>query len=189
MKRLVLLATVLLSLVGFSVAQTVDEVAARTYLVTVAGIIQTELENHGELVMGDDSYHSRTRLEKMDNCRAELSIRRAYKISASTVRIETTSLSLGALDPYGIKMQKHWLQLPCTDKEDCILSSFCSQNSADGTVTDCTTRDRKRVSAFSMEFDGNADSAQRLEQAFRQAAFTCRHPASATMLEVVGRWK
>jgi hypothetical protein len=91
-------------------------------------------------------------------------------------------MSVGALDPYGIEMQqKHWLQLPCAEAQPCIFSTTtCSRKTADGIVTDCTTPSQKRADAFSLQFDGDADSAGRLLAAFRQAAETCRNPSSVT---------
>jgi hypothetical protein len=89
---------------------------------------------------------------------------------------------LGALDPYGIEMQqKHWLQLPCAGGQQCVFSTTtCSRKDANGIVTDCTTASQKRVDAFALQFDGDADSAQRLETAFRQAVETCRQPSRVT---------
>ena len=181
MKRLLLIAAVLLSLTGLSMAQPVEEGTSNASLVTVAGTIQAELEGHGERVLGKEIYRWSTRLEKMEDCRAEFSVRLTDNLAASTVHVETVSLSLGALNPYGIEFQKHWLQLPCAERENCVFSTTtCTQKSANGIVTDCTTPSQKQANAFALEFDGDAGSAQRLLQAFRQAALTCRQPARVT---------
>jgi hypothetical protein len=182
MKHSLTIAIGLLSLTGLLMAQPPEEVGSHASVKTVASAIQTELEAHGERVMGKDVYHWSTRLEKFEDCRAEFSVRVTSNLADSTVHVESVKLSLGALDPYGIEMQqKHWLQLPCAGGQTCIFSTTtCSRKSANGIVTDCTTASQKRVDAFSLQFDGDADSAQRLEAAFRQAVESCRQPSRVT---------
>jgi len=180
MKPSILIA-VLLSCTGLCLAQPVEEAANRASVKTVASAIESELEGHGERIMGKDTLHWSTRLEKVEDCRAEFTVRTTTNLADSTVRVESVSFSLGALDPYGIEMQKHWLQLPCADGSPCIFStSTCSQKSADGVVTDCGTANQKRVDTFALQYDGDADSAQRLEAAFRQAIESRRQPDRVT---------
>ena len=77
--------------------------------------------------------------------------------------------------------QKHWLQLPCADGQSCVFStSTCTRRSKDGIVIDCTTPSQKRVDAFSLQLDGDAESAQRLQQALREAVSACREPSRVT---------
>jgi len=181
MKRSLIISIVLISLAGLSLAQTPEESSSRASLKTVADSIQTELESHGERIMGKDIYHWSTRLVNVEGCRAEFSVRLTNNLNDPTVHIESVKFSLGALDPYGIEMQKHWLQLPCAESDPCIVSTVtCSQTSADGIVTDCTTASQKRIDAFSVQFDGDPASAQRLLLAFRRAAETCRQPSLVT---------
>lgn len=181
MKRLLPIAVVLLFLAGLSVAQPVEEATSRASLKTVEMAIQTELEGHGERILGKELYHWSTRLEKIENCRAEISVRLANNLAEPTVHVESVSFSLGALEPYGIEMQKHYLQLPCAEQQKCIFStSTCSRKTASGIVIDCTTPSQSRIHAFALQFDGDAGSAQRLQQAFRQAVESCRQPSLVT---------
>ena len=180
MKPSILIA-VLLSVTGLGVAQPVEEAVNRASVKTVAAAIENELQGHGDRVMGKDVLHWSTRLEKVEDCRAEFTVRTTSNLADSTVRVESVSFSLGALDPYGIGIQKHWLQLPCAEQGQCIFStSTCRQTSADGIVTDCGTASQKRVDNFALQFDGDADSARRLEAAFRQAVESCRQPTLVT---------
>lgn len=180
MKSSILLA-VLLSSTGLCLAQPVEDATPRASVKTVASAIESELQGHGERVMGKEMIHWSTRLEKVEDCRAEFTVRTVSNFAESTVRVETVSFSLGALEPYGIQMQKHWLQLPCADQNQCIFStSTCSQKSASGIVTDCGTASQKRVDTFALQVDGDAESAQRLETAFRAAVDSCRQPSRVT---------
>jgi len=182
MKHLLWICIGLLTFTGLSMAQPVEDGTSRAAVKTVASVIATELEAHGERIMGKEVYHWSTRLEKVEDCRAEFTVRTTNNLSDSTVHVESIRFSLGALDPYGIEMQqKHWLQLPCAGRDQCIFStSTCSQKLANGIVADCGTASQKRVDAFSLQFDGDADSAQRLEVAFRQAVESCRQPSRVT---------
>jgi hypothetical protein len=180
MKPSILIA-ILLTCTGLCLAQPVES-AHRASVKTVAAAIGSELESHGERVMGKEMIHWSTRLEKVEDCRAEFTVRTTSRLGDSTVRVESVSFSLGALDPYGIEMQqKHWLQLPCTDQRQCVFSTTtCSQKSAGGIVTDCGTANQKRVDTFALQLEGDADSAQRLEAAFRQAIESCQQPDRVT---------
>jgi hypothetical protein len=182
MKRSLSIAIGLLSLTGLLLAQPPEPADSHASVRTVASAIETELEGHGERIMGKEMLHWSTRLEKVEDCRAEFTVRMSNNIGDSTVHVETVSFSLGALDPDGIEMQqKHWLQLPCFDGQPCIFStSTCKQKSANGIVTDCGTANQKRVDAFSLQFDGDANSAQRMQAAFREAVESCRQPSRVT---------
>jgi hypothetical protein len=182
MKPLLCTAVVLLAFSGVSKGSPVEEAVPLPSLTNVAASIRTELEVHGDRAMGKDVYHWSTRLERIEGCRAEFSVRLANNLAEATVRIESVELSLGALDPYGIEMQqKHWLQLPCVNGQSCVFStSTCTQRSKDGIVTDCTTPSQKRVDSFSLQLDGDAESAQRLQQALRAAVSACRQPSRVT---------
>jgi hypothetical protein len=139
------------------------------------------LESHGERVLGRDVYHWSTRLEKMEDCRAEFSVRVINNFGEATTCTETVQFSLGALDPYGIDPQKSYLLLLCSGKENCVHStSTCSTKSKDGIVTGCTNASPKRLQSFMLEFDGDAASAARLEKAVRQAIDVCRAPKAVT---------
>jgi hypothetical protein len=180
MKPSILIA-VLLSFTGICLAQPVEAAASRASVKTVASAIESELQGHGERVMGKEMIHWSTRLEKVEDCRAEFTLRTISNLADATVRVESVSFSLGALYPYGIEMQKHWLQLPCADRNQCIFStSTCSQKSAAGIVTDCGTASQKRVDSFALQLDGDAASAQRLQAAFRAAVDSCRQPSRVT---------
>ena len=178
MKRSFCTAIVWLALSAISVEEAVPLASMRT----VAASIRTELEAHGERVMGKDVFHWSTRLEKIEGCHAEFSVRVANNLADATLRVESVNFSLGVLDPYGIEMQQnHWLSLPCRGGQSCIFStSTCTQKSKDGIVIDCTTSSEKRVDAFSLQLDGDADSAQRLQLALREAVSACRLPTRVT---------
>jgi hypothetical protein len=181
MKRTLLIAIALMTLTALSLARPMQEETPRPALKTVASAIQTELESHGERVLGKELYHWSTRLEKLEDCRAEFSVRLTSNLADSTVRVETVDFSLGALDPAGIEIQKHWLQLPCATLANCVFStSTCSRKYQDGIVIDCATASQKRVSSFALQLDDDNDSAQRLQQSFRQAVEACREPSRVT---------
>jgi hypothetical protein len=147
----------------------------------LASAIQTELENHGDRVLGQDAYHWSTRLEKMEDCRAEFSVQVINHFGEANTRTETVRFSLGALDPYGIELQKSYLVLPCSGIENCVYStSTCSTKNKDGIVSSCTSASPKRLPSFRLEFDGDAASASRLEHAVREAVDVCRAPKAVT---------
>jgi hypothetical protein len=77
---------------------------------TVASAIESELEGHGERVMGKEMIHWSTRLEKVEDCRAEFTVR----------------------------------------------------------------------TILALQLDGDAESAQRLQAAFRAAVDSCRQPSRVT---------
>ena len=182
MKRLHWTAALLLLLCGLSPAAPVEEAAHPPSLKLAAASIQSELEVHGERVMGRDVYHWSTRLERIEDCRAEFSVRLTNNLSESTTETESVSFSLGALNPYGIEWkQKHWLELPCNMGQTCIFStSTCTRRSREGIMSDCTTPTQKRVGAFSLQLDGDTGSVQRLEHALREAVAACRQPSSVS---------
>lgn len=176
MKRSVFTAFLLPFLASLGIAQ--PPPASRSVVLRdLAGTIQTELESHGERMLGQETYRWSTRLDRIANCRAELSVRVVSNLGESTVRTESVNFSLGAVEPYNIVLKKNWLELPCVSGQKCIFStSTCSRKSKDAIVTDCTTASQKRVESFSLQLDGDADAATRLEQAFRQAVALCREP-------------
>jgi len=181
MKHSILIAVVILSFSGLSLAQRVEEAPGHASVKNAVLEIETELDGHGERTMGKDTLHWSTRLEKVEDCRAELTVRTSLNLGDPTERVETVSFSLGALDPYAIGMEKHWLQLPCFDRNPCFFSTTtCSQKSANGVVTDCGTASQKRVDTLALEFDGDADSAQRLQAAFHQVVESCQQPSRVT---------
>jgi hypothetical protein len=142
--------------------------------------IASELQSHGARVMGDNLYSWHTRLEKLEGCRMEFSVRVASNLRDSTVNVQTVSFSLGALDPYSISIQKHWLQLSCMN-QDCVYSTTkCTRRSADGIEIDCSTPDQKWANGFALEMDGNEASALRMQKAFYEAVTSCRRPAQVS---------
>jgi len=181
-KALLCIAVVLALLSGLSLASPVEGTAHQPLLITAAASIRTELEVHGERVLGKDLYHWSTRLERIEDCRAEFSVRLANNMGAATLSIESVNFSLGALNPYGIEIQqKHGLKVPCRGGESCVFStSTCTRASKDGTVIDCTTPNQKRVDFFSIQLDSDEESAQRLQLALREAVSACRQPSSVT---------
>jgi hypothetical protein len=181
MKRSFLLAVALPYFAALLLAQTAGEAQPRVSLDKLAATIQTELDAHGERVLGHDVYHWSTRLEKIADCRAELSVRVASNVGEITVRTETVNFSLGALEPYSIGLQKNWLELPCAGGQKCIFSTTtCSRTTKDGMVIDCTTASQKKVDAFALQLDGDVAASSRLERAFRQAIDICRQPIPVT---------
>ena len=182
MKRLLWTAALLLSLCGVSLAAPVEQAAHPASLTTVAANIQSELEVHGERVLGKDAYHWSTRLEKIEDCRAEFSVRLSNNLAEPTVQVESVSFSLGALDQYGIEWkQKHWLELPCSERQACVFSTTtCTRRSKEGILIDCTTPNQKRGNTFSLQLDGDAASAQRLQQVLSEAVAACRQPSNVS---------
>ncbi len=176
MKRLRLLALVLLSLTPLLLAQPGQEIS-RSSLDNSATAIQAELESHGDRVLGKGLYGWSTRLNKIEECRAEFSVRVTSNTGEATVRTETVNLSLGAMEPYNIDLQKNWLVLSCVGREKCIFStSTCSSKTKDGIVINCATPSQKRVESINLEFDGDLAAGSRLEKAFRRAIDFCRAP-------------
>ncbi len=176
MKRLCLLALVLLSLTPLLLAQP-GLGNSRPSLDIWAAAIQADLDGHGDRVLGKGLYGWSTRLNKLEECRAEFSVRVTSNTGEATVRTETVNFSLGALQPYNIELQKNWLALSCVGGERCIFStSTCSSKTKDGIVINCATPSQKRVESINLEFDGDLAAGSRLEQAFRQAIDFCRAP-------------
>jgi hypothetical protein len=95
-------------------AQPVQE-ASRPTLRELESVIQAELEGHGDRVMGKDAYHWSTRLERFDNCRAQLTVTVTSTLRELIVRIDHVSFSLGAIERLEIEPQKNWLALPCAE--------------------------------------------------------------------------
>jgi hypothetical protein len=181
MKRLFLLVLIIPTLATLSLAQSTQDSHPRAGLQALSATIRTELESHGERMLGQETYRWSTRLEKMANCRVELSVRIASKLAEETVRTESVNFSLGAIELSTIELQKNWLQLPCTAREKCILStSTCSRKTKEGFVIDCTTTTQARADTFALQLDGDAAAGIRLDKAFRQAVDLCREPASVT---------
>jgi hypothetical protein len=181
MKRSLLLAIALPFFAALLFAQTAREAQPRALLNELAATIQTELQSHGERVLGHETYRWSTRLEKMADCRAELSVRVTSNLGETVIRTESVSFSLGALHPHSIELQKNWLQLPCAGGANCIIStSTSSRKTKDGMVLDCTTASQKRVDSFALQLDGDADASLQLERAFRKAVDACRAPIAVT---------
>ena len=181
MKRFLLVAIALPFCAALLLAQSVRDAQPRPLINELAGTIQTELEGHGERVLGQEIYHWSTRLEKIAGCRAKLLVRVTSNLAETTVRTETVNFSMGALQPYGIDLKKNRLELPCADGQKCITStSTCSRKTKDGMVLDCTTANQKKVDSFTLELDGDAVAALRLERAFRRAVDACREPIPVT---------
>jgi hypothetical protein len=182
MKNPLWVTVVLLSLTGLSIANPAPDAATAPAPTTVAMAIRTELETHGERVLGKETYRWSTRLESIEDCRAHFSVRVTSNLDEAIVHVESVTFSLGALDQYGIEMQQnHWLQLPCVSGQSCVIStSTCTRKSKDGIVIDCSTPSQKQASSFSLQLDGNAESAERLQRVLRQAVDACRQPTRVT---------
>jgi len=170
------IAVAVIAIAGILPAQSQQPAFSQTSLHNATGTIQSELEGHGERVLGRNAYRWQTRLEKQDGCRVEFSVRTQSNLSSSTVNVERVQFSLGALDPYSIEFDRHRLQMNCM-RTKCIFSTTtCTRTSAGGVVVDCTTPNQKRADGFALQVDGDAASVERLQQAFRQAVLNCRQP-------------
>ncbi len=181
MIRLPLLCLVLLSLTAPLPAQPAPEASSSPSIETLTVAIQTEFESHGDRVLSNGLYGWSTRLNKIEACRAEFSVRVTNTTGETSIHTETVSFSLGAIEPYGIALQKNQLALPCIGKSKCIFStSTCSTKSKDGIVIDCATPSQKRVDSIALELDGDVAAAARLERAFHQAVDLCRTPKPVT---------
>jgi hypothetical protein len=179
MKRLILLVLVLPSLAALLLAQPAQDAPPRAELQELEATIQTELQSHGDRVLGAEVYRCSTRLEKVAACRVEFSVRVVSALGDTTVRTETLNFSLGALEPYSIALTKNHLELPCAGGEKCVFSTnTCSKTTKDGVVTGCGTASEKHVDTFSLPLDGDAAAASRLERTFRQAIILCHQPRS-----------
>ncbi len=138
--------------------------------------IQAELDNHGDRVVDHGLFGWSTRLNKIEMCRAELSVRvtNTNNKDETSVRTETVNFSLGAIEPYEFQLEKNYLELPCARHEKCVSSSAtCISTTKGGIVIDCATQSRKRTESLLLEFDGDVAAAARLEQDFRQAVDFC----------------
>jgi hypothetical protein len=181
MYRLCLLALVLLCWGAPLAARAVDESTSPPRLEQLTAEIQAELQSHGERVLGRDVYRWSTRLEKVENCRAEFSVRVANKIGDAVMSTESVRFSLGALDRSKIAVQKSWLELHCAREEKCIFStSTCSKTSKDGIAADCSSASQKQAESFAVELDGDAASALRLQKALREAIDLCHEGKPVT---------
>jgi hypothetical protein len=179
MKHAPWIAVVVIALAGLSSAQSFTRASDAT-LRNASVAIRTELATHGSRVMGKDAYSWQTRLERLEGCRVEFSIRTVNNVVNPTVSVETVSFSLGAVDPYSISFEKHWLQLSCMS-DDCIYSTTQRMHpSADGSMGDSMTPTQTRARGFALEMDGDADSAQRLKAAIQEAVLDCRRPTQVS---------
>jgi hypothetical protein len=145
--------------------------------------LRTELAAHGERIIGKEMmYRWRTQLERLEDCHAEFSVHVTAKISDSTEKIETVQFLLASVDDNGIEMQKdHWLQIPCRGPVECVFSSAtCTSRSGNGVVMDCGSSSTRRLGYFSLQMDGDAESAQRMQQALRQAVQACRQTSQVS---------
>jgi hypothetical protein len=186
MKRPFLLVMLLSFLAALLLAQPAQDASPPAALRQLESSIQAELESHGERVMGNETYHWSTRLERIENCRAELRVRITSNFRLATVQDESVSFSLGSIELYTIEMQKSRLELPCARGEKCIFStSTCRTKTKEGLSVDCTTSSQKRVNSFALQLDGDPASAARLERDFRTAVRLCREPAEASTAPVV----
>ncbi len=177
MTRLPVLGVVLLSLTALLLAQPPQNASPRPSIDNLAAEIQSELNQHGDRILGKGLYGWSTRLNKIEDCRADLSVQVTDQTREATVHTETVNFSLGAIEPYSIELRKNMLVLPCANKGKCIFStSTCSAKSKDGIVIDCATPSQNRADSISLEFDGDASAASRLERDFRQAVDLCRTP-------------
>jgi hypothetical protein len=140
--------------------------------------IQSELESHGDRVMGHEGYRWSTRLETISGCRAELRVRATNSVGERTVHEDSIRFSLGAIERLEIGPEKNWLSLPCVGHEKCISTvSTCTKTTKDGIVVDCSSNGERREERFSLEFDGDAGAASRLDRDFRQAVKLCHEAA------------
>jgi len=143
--------------------------------------IRTELESHGERVLGKEAYHWSTRLDAISGCRAEFTVRVVNNLGEPVTRTDRVRFSLGALEPHDIDRQNNWLVLGCARHEKCISSvSTCTKKTREGIVVDCTSAGEKREDSFTLQLDGDEGASLRLERAFRQAADACHEPAAVT---------
>jgi hypothetical protein len=177
MKRSFWIALALPSVAALLLAQPARE-PDRPILQELQSDIQSELESHGDRVMGQEAYRWSTRLEGISDCRAELRVRATNRVGEKTVHEDSIRFSLGAIERYEIGWQKSWLALPCVGHEKCISTvSTCTKTTKDGIVVDCSSRSEKREESLSLQFDGDAAAASRLERDFRQAVELCHKAA------------
>jgi hypothetical protein len=179
MKSFILLAAVLL-FPAIPLSAQLAQVARRSgRLDELTTTIQRELETHGERVLGHETYHWSTRLDRTSNCQVEMSVRITSNFGETNVHTESVRFSLVAIAPYGIGLQKKWLQLSRAGQEKCIFSTTtCSKKTKDGIAVDCTTANQKTVDSFSLQLDGDVAASLRLERTFRQAVALCHQPVN-----------
>ena len=180
MKRSYLLGLGLPFLTALLLALPADEAGSRASLMKFAATIQMELESHGEARCWPGNLSLEYAAEKLEDCRAEFSVRVTNNFGDASARTEAVNFSLGALDPYGIDLQKKWLELPCAGREKCVYSTSTCKTTKGGVVTDCASASPQRVESFKLEFDGDPGSASRLEEAFHHAIDLCRAPKAVT---------
>ena len=174
MKHLLWICIGLLTITGLSMAQPVEDGTSRAAVKTVASVIATELEAHGERIMGKEVYHWSTRLEKISNCRAQFTVRVNSNYGEPSVRTDNVSFSLGAIEPNEIALVQNWLELRCAGKQLCISSiSTCTKTTKQGIVLDCGASSQKSEEVFPLQLDDNPQAAVRLKRYFRQAVDAC----------------
>ena len=174
MKRLRLLV---LSIISLSTLLSAQEADSRASLQELSATLQSELEGHGDRVLGPQVYRWSTRLQQVKDCRADLSIQVTDHYGTSVVRLDQVHFSLAAIEPGDISLKKSWLSLSCARKEKCFFStSTCSKTTKDGIVVDCASASQKRDDSLALQFDGDSGAAARMEEAFRQAIELCRTP-------------
>jgi hypothetical protein len=137
--------------------------------------IQRELDAHGKRVLGHDAYSWKTQLDHIAVCRAYLTVHQVSKLGEVVIHDETVEFSLGSIEATGVEPDKGWIVLPCTVHQKCITRvSSCSKTTKDGLAVDCSEKGDRREESFSLEYDGDAGAASRLQQDFRQAIELCR---------------
>jgi hypothetical protein len=175
MKRALALVIPVLLLCAFPYRQSFAGASPRAGLANIESGIQGELKSHGDRVIGNEAIHWTTRLEGIDGCRASISVRTVTNYGEPTVRVEKSSFSLGAINPYNIDVQKNWVVLYCFNGEKCIFSTTnCATTRRDGVALDCTPASGRFSDSLKVNFDGDAASGTRLQQSFRRAVDLCR---------------
>lgn len=182
MTRPPLLALIPLALTALLFAQPDQKTSSRPAIENLATSIQHELDSHGDRVLGHGLYSWSTRLNKIDDCRAELSVQVTNNNAEDTsISTETVSFSLGAIESYKVELLPNRLELPCAHEGMCISStSTCSAKTKSGIVIDCASPAQKQTPSFTLEFDGDVDAASQLKSAFREAIDLCHAPAPVT---------
>src|ERR1700686_2633363 len=113
MPRLPLLVLIPLALTALLLAEPAQDAGPPPSMDNLTTAIQSELNTHGDRMLGKRLLGWSTRLNKIVDCRAEFLVRVTSNFTAdASVQTETVNFSLGAINPYDIELNKNRLVLP-----------------------------------------------------------------------------
>jgi len=151
----------------------------RARLGQVESAMAAELEAHGQRTMRAGGMHWNSRLEGINDCRAQFSVHSTAHIVDTVDKLETMQVAVSALEPAVMQADQHALQMPCGGQFQCVtVATRCTKTTKDGIMVDCTSMAEKRKDVLVLQYDGDAEAAQRMIRLMSQAVEACRQPLS-----------